>query len=254
MKVAGGGLDLTFDDWPRFAVYLSGGWLEEYVYAQLKPYVEAGVIKDLRINLELALNSPGGGFPPYDSFTELDVVFTDGYSLYIVECKAGNVQQEQVMKLENLVRYYGGTDGRGVLATGFPPSREVSPPQGRGREHHALLGRHPGRAAEDLDGRYRCPFGGGRSVTLHLVCDTSGSMSENAKPFIVRTCVLTIAQYLRLGYASAEVALHRWADSLEEAAGWTVADEFPESFHRCERSRFGEGAGPSSCCPVTTGC
>ncbi len=50
------------------------------------------------------------------------MVFTDGYSLYIVECKAGNVQQEQVMKLENLVRYYGGTDGRGVLATGFPPS------------------------------------------------------------------------------------------------------------------------------------
>ena len=70
-------------------------------------------------------------------------------------------------------------------------------------------------------------------MTLHVVCDTSGSMSENAKPFIVRTCVLTIAQYLRLGYASAEVALHSWADSLEEAAGWTVADEFPESFHRC---------------------
>ena len=122
VKVTGGGLDLTFDDWPRFAVYLSGGWLEEYVYAQLKPYVETGAIKDLRINLELALNSPGGGFPPYDSYNELDVVFTDGYSLYIVECKAGNVQQEQVMKLENLVRYYGGTDGRGVLATGFPPS------------------------------------------------------------------------------------------------------------------------------------
>lgn len=70
-------------------------------------------------------------------------------------------------------------------------------------------------------------------MTLHLVCDTSGSMSENAKPFVVRTCVLTVAQYLRLGYASAEIRLHRWADDLEEAGGWTVDDEFPAAFHRC---------------------
>ena len=38
----------TFADWPRFAAYLSGGWFEEYVYSQLKPYAEAGVIQDLR--------------------------------------------------------------------------------------------------------------------------------------------------------------------------------------------------------------
>lgn len=70
-------------------------------------------------------------------------------------------------------------------------------------------------------------------MTLHLVCDTSGSMSENAKPFVMRTCVLTVAQYLRLGYASGEVRLHRWADDLSEAAGWTVDDEFPTAFHQC---------------------
>ncbi len=75
-------------------------------------------------------------------------------------------------------------------------------------------------------------------MTLHLVCDTSGSMSENAKPFIVRTCVLTVAQYLRLGHASTEVTLHSWADTLEEAVDWTVRDEFPQSFHR--------GAGDAS--------
>lgn len=70
-------------------------------------------------------------------------------------------------------------------------------------------------------------------MTLHLVCDTSGSMSENAKPFVVRTCVLTVAQYVRLGHASADVTLHRWADDLEEAPGWTVDDEFPVAFHQC---------------------
>lgn len=70
-------------------------------------------------------------------------------------------------------------------------------------------------------------------MTLHVVCDTSGSMSENAKPFIVRTCVLTVAQYLRLGHARSDITLHRWADDLEEARGWTVDDEFPAVFHRC---------------------
>ena len=70
-------------------------------------------------------------------------------------------------------------------------------------------------------------------MTLHLVCDTSGSMSENAKPFIVRTCVLTVAQYLRLGYASARVTLHRWAGDVEQADGWTVDDEFPAAFQQC---------------------
>ena len=55
------------------------------------------------------------------TYNEFDVVFTDGYSLYIVECKAGTVTQEQVMKLQNLVRSYGGTGGRGIVASCFKP-------------------------------------------------------------------------------------------------------------------------------------
>lgn len=46
---------------------------------------------------------PGALRPDSALYNELDVVFTDGYSLYIVECKAGDVTQEQVMKLQNLV-------------------------------------------------------------------------------------------------------------------------------------------------------
>ena len=39
-------------------------------------------------------------------------------------------------------------------------------------------------------------------MTLHLVCDASGSMVENGKPYITRTAVLTVAQLARLGYIS----------------------------------------------------
>lgn len=124
--IQGYGLDLAFDNWPDFAKYLSGGWFEEYVYLQCKPYEDTGVIQDLRINIKLNLkqestlsHSTWG-----TEYNELDITFTDGYSLYIVECKAGNVTQEQVMKLQNLVRFYGGIEGRGIVACCFPPNTE----------------------------------------------------------------------------------------------------------------------------------
>ena len=124
--VLGHGLDLRFESWPGLAKYLAGGWFEEYVYWQCKPYEDAGVIQDVRINVELHLDrqSAGKAQPFNASYNELDIVFTDGHSLYIAECKAGKVTQEQIMKLQNLVRFYGGVEGHGVIACCFPPSVE----------------------------------------------------------------------------------------------------------------------------------
>ena len=125
-KFQGYGLDLEFERWPDFAKYLSGGWFEEFVYLQCKPYEDTGVIQDLRINVKLNLKQENtwnhSNFGA--EYNELDVTFTDGYSLYIVECKAGNVTQEQVMKLQNLVRFYGGIEGRGIVACCVPPNTE----------------------------------------------------------------------------------------------------------------------------------
>ena len=122
----GYGLDLEFERWPDFAKYLSGGWFEEFVYLQCKPYEDTGVIQDLRINVKLNLKQENAwNHSNFGAeYNELDVTFTDGYSLYIVECKAGNVTQEQVMKLQNLVRFYGGTEGRGIVACCVPPNTE----------------------------------------------------------------------------------------------------------------------------------
>lgn len=124
--VAGNGLDLRLENQPGFAKFLCGGWFEEYVYLLCKPYEDAGVIKDLRINVEVHLDREHDAKPRQwnATFNELDVVFTDGHSLYIAECKAGNVTQEQVMKLQNMVRFYGGVDGRGIVACCFPPNAE----------------------------------------------------------------------------------------------------------------------------------
>lgn len=121
--VHGYGLALAFEHWSGYAKYLAGGWFEEYVYLQCQPYEDAGVIRDLNLNLTLQLERhPDGARGGDAEHNELDVTFTDGHSLYIVECKAGNVTQEQVMKLQNLVRFYGGVEGRGIVACCFPPS------------------------------------------------------------------------------------------------------------------------------------
>lgn len=64
-------------------------------------------------------------------------------------------------------------------------------------------------------------------MTLHLVCDSSGSMVENGKPYITRTAVLTVAQLVRLGYVSTDVKLYRWGAQVEQEEAWTVEGEFP---------------------------
>ena len=129
------GKSFSFDKWDKFSTYITGGWFEEYIYMQLEPYMKEGKIFDLRIGLEIAFrdtnkNKQLEGLGSLrnmigETYQELDIVFTDGKRLYIIECKAGNVKSEFVMKLQNIVRYFGGMEGKGILTACFPPSSKV---------------------------------------------------------------------------------------------------------------------------------
>ena len=70
-------------------------------------------------------------------------------------------------------------------------------------------------------------------MTLHLVCDTSGSMAEGGKPFITRTTVMAVAQWTRLGYARAEIKLYGWASETRRSRDWSTNDEFPAELLSC---------------------
>lgn len=59
--------------------YLTGGWFEEYVYYLIKKYVKT---QDLMLNL--LVFKKGSRHQ-----NELDVVFTKGNKLFVVECKSG---------------------------------------------------------------------------------------------------------------------------------------------------------------------
>lgn len=70
-------------------------------------------------------------------------------------------------------------------------------------------------------------------MTLHLVCDISGSMGDGGKQFITRTLVMTIAQWVRLGYGRAEIKLCAWASDVHYLPDWKVNDEYPDELLAC---------------------
>lgn len=135
-KISIGSKHFEFKEWPDFAKYLSGGWFEEYTFTRLQPLVEAGLIKDLRIGLQISFkedsaNNKSSGLKEQltnifgEPYQELDISFTDGRRLYIIECKAGSVKGKFVRKLESITRYFGGIGGQGIIACCFPPRSTV---------------------------------------------------------------------------------------------------------------------------------
>ena len=65
--------------------YLTGGWFEEYVYYMVKKYIQP---QDLSIGIRISTQGVRHN-------NELDVVFTKGNKLFVIECKTG-VQTERL--------------------------------------------------------------------------------------------------------------------------------------------------------------
>lgn len=102
-----------------YGQYLGGGWLEEYVFMLLRAIEAKGLIHDLRIGIEVGYSGRAHSSKEAPS-GEFDCAFTDGKRLWLVECKAGNVKQEHIQKLENNLKTYGGIAARGILVSSFP--------------------------------------------------------------------------------------------------------------------------------------
>jgi len=112
------GVKMNFPGQSDFAKYVSGGWLEEYVYNLVQPLVGTSVF-DVRIGA--CVQWPGTN----QDAQEFDVLATNGNRLFIIECKAGAVRAEDIYKLQQNVRAYGGVEAHGILAAAFPPSLAV---------------------------------------------------------------------------------------------------------------------------------
>ena len=90
--------------------FLTGGWFEYYTYNVLKKQLQKSGVTEMVMNMTLQKEG--------QAEQEFDIVYTDGYSFFIVECKSGTPKQEAFQKLENLRNSFSGVLGRAVLVTG----------------------------------------------------------------------------------------------------------------------------------------
>ena len=68
---------------------------------------------------------PKKGFEPKVDYQEIDVCFSDGKRLYIIECKSGIPKSDYIEKLKNITLQYGGLGAVGILATCFELPNKV---------------------------------------------------------------------------------------------------------------------------------
>ena len=106
--------------WEKKKKFLGGTWLEYYTTYQLK---EAA--KD-HPDIKGVIQNPQALFvDKKESEQEFDVMYTDGYTLVIVECKTRPLQQADIQKLINLNTRYAGALGRSAMVTSLPASQAV---------------------------------------------------------------------------------------------------------------------------------
>ncbi|MGL2575418.1 Card1-like endonuclease domain-containing protein [Helicobacter pylori] len=100
-----------------FRKYIIGGWFEEYIYFELLDLLDKQVIYDPRLNMRLSVESmtdtQRNERPIY---AELDMAFSDGKNLYIIECKSGGLKDKGVLTtLSTNAQIFGGANAKCIL-------------------------------------------------------------------------------------------------------------------------------------------
>jgi hypothetical protein len=102
------------------ASFFAGGWLEDFVFCTVSRSRRFDEVK-ARVSLR-PLQRDGGEAPPAN---ELDVAAIRNGTPYFVECKAGNVLQADVNKIDAVARIYGGRYAQPFLASLWPPTAQA---------------------------------------------------------------------------------------------------------------------------------
>ncbi len=95
---------------------VSGDWFEEYVYLLLKKMNFFNEIA-MRVTFDWK-TQPAKGVK-----NELDIVGTKNERLYIIECKSGNVKQDDINKIRNYKQIFGGSFCIPIIVTHHSPSK-----------------------------------------------------------------------------------------------------------------------------------
>jgi len=113
---------LDQSDWRLAAHFGAGEWFEEWTLLQFAESRRSDSFVDLRSDISLMYAKGNSN----KDAQQIDVAYTDGYTLTLIECKAGRVYQDHVQKLENLRSKVGGAMGRGIIcAINYQDERDI---------------------------------------------------------------------------------------------------------------------------------
>ncbi|PUD41955.1 restriction endonuclease subunit M [Helicobacter pylori] len=100
-----------------FRKYIIGGWFEEYIYFELLDLLDKQVIYDLRLNMRLSVESmTDAQRNERPIYAELDMAFSDGKNLYIIEHKSGGLKDKGVLAtLSTNAQIFGGANAKCIL-------------------------------------------------------------------------------------------------------------------------------------------
>lgn len=104
------------DSYQKVLHWLAGGWFEEYVYFRLAQYLDSGDISELRLGVRVDwrenMSCNQGKVKQ-----EIDIVFTDGIELWLMEVKTGRISQDDFNRLENNCSAFAGVLSCGILVS-----------------------------------------------------------------------------------------------------------------------------------------
>lgn len=98
-------------------LFFNSGWWELLVANEMSNW---GKFKELLINCVLPFK-----IDVTSSKNEIDVLLNTGKKLIFVECKSGNVKQEDVNKMKAIKQTYGGLISKSILVSRFLPSPTI---------------------------------------------------------------------------------------------------------------------------------
>ncbi|GAA7282602.1 hypothetical protein KYTH90_01620 [Helicobacter pylori] len=88
----------------------------KYIYFELLDLLDKQVIYDLRLNMRLGKNMVATQGPKNLIDAELDMAFSDGKNLYVVECKSGELKNKGVLTtLSTNTQIFGGSNAKCIL-------------------------------------------------------------------------------------------------------------------------------------------
>lgn len=99
-------------------LFFYGGWWELIVAEQISQWKG---IDELLIQCELPFKADDRTLK-----SEIDILVNLGRRLFFVECKSGNVKQEDINKMKVIKDTYGGIISKSILVSRFRPSKTIS--------------------------------------------------------------------------------------------------------------------------------